>query len=172
MMTDNLEYEKMVLNLMGLLDTEAEHLGQSLVLLDELRGCVIRRKDDELEAMIEKIRVQSVDYQKIQKGRDALIMEISLGLGIEPDQVNLSLLKEQADEETAGMIASRQERLKELIEKLKREYLSTAMLLKECSRINNNMLRALFAPNSRGNTYDAKGKSRWNQQRGLISCKM
>ena len=62
--------------------------------------------------------------------------------------MNLSKLRANLPDERSAVVTQKQQEVVEYVEKLNREVTSTGLLLKECSRLNNSLLRKLFGNGS------------------------
>ena len=157
--------------LLGVLDEELEQIKLSLDYLDRLRAAVIRRNEDELKGLLESVTDQS-PRKAVESKRVAICNKLALVLGCSVSQVNLSKLRANLPDERSAVVAQKQQEVIEYVEKLNRDVTSTGLLLKECSRLNNSLLRKLFGNGSETVTYNVQGKARWEAQRGIVSMRL
>ena len=139
--------------LLAVLDKDVQHIQQSLVWLNELRSLIIKRDDAALSRLLQTIRAESDSYVKNVQQRQALQKDLADALGADGQQVTLSRLEVVVQEEKKAQIASVKTKLRTLVEQLKKEHLSTALLLTECARFNNLLLRAIFDLGRTGTVY-------------------
>ncbi len=157
--------------LLGVLDEEVEQIRVSLDYLDRLRAAVIKRHEDELKDLLGSVTGQS-GRRAVESKRTAVCNKLALVLVCSISQMNLSKLRANLPDERAAVVAQKQQEVIEYVEKLNREVTSTGLLLKECSRLNNSLLRKLFGNGSETVTYNVRGKARWEAQRGVVSMRL
>jgi len=158
--------------LLGVLDEELEQIKFSLDYLDRLRAAVIRRNEDELKGLLESVKDQS-PRTALESKRTAICNKLALVLGCcSISQMNLSKLRANLPDERAAVVAQKQQEVIEYVEKLNRDVTSTGLLLKECSRLNNSLLRKMFGNGSETVTYNVRGKAKWEAQRGVVSMRL
>lgn len=144
--------------LLGVLERDIEHVERTSLHLDELRGFVIKRDEQGLGRLLEEIRIEAQEYS-VNERRRCLIREEMAGLlGFKPEELTLSVLKTRVAGPAKAAIAESQQKLKALVERLRREYVSTVALLSDCARINSLLSKIVF---ERGRTglvcYDSTG---------------
>ena len=85
-------------------------------------------------------------------------MEVTLNilgemLGCDPGQMTLSALQAHLPKTKRAQVAQMKARLRSLIEEFKKEHLSTALLLSDCARFNNLLLKGIFEIGNTGTVY-------------------
>ena len=145
--------ENKVDELLAVLDKDIQHIQQSLSLLDELRSLVIKRDETALGKLLERIRGEADGYRSHELKRQSIREEIAGDLGCGPDKVTLSMLEAKLSNVKKEEVARKKAELISLIKKLKREHLSTALLLSECARINRMLLKDVFKLGNTGTVY-------------------
>jgi len=138
------EIEDKIDELLSILDTDIQHIHETVSKLDELRSLVIRRDEVSLLGLLEAIKAQSQSYAVNELKRQAIRKELAIALGCNLEQVTLSGLEQILKDTKKAQIADRKVKLKTLTEKLKREHLSTTLLLSDCARFNSLVLRSIF----------------------------
>ena len=94
--------------------------------------------------------------------------EKNLDCGVE--QVTLSWLETVLTGEKRTEIVKRRKELRDLTEKLKREYMSTMFLLSDCARFNSVLLRSIFNIGNNGMvTYGSNGSKKHHAGRKLVN---
>jgi len=161
---------ELVDELLSVLDEEIEQIKLSLDYINRLRAAVIKRQEDELKELLASIADES-GRAALESKRDAIRNKLALVLGCRTEQVNLSKLRANLPDERAAVVALKQQETVEYLEKLNRDVTSTGLLLKECSRLNNTLLRKMFG-GSETVTYNDQGKTRWQPQRGVVSMRL
>ncbi len=143
------------------LDNDCKHIHDTISQLNELRELIIRRDDAALGKMLEIVLAKSEDYRKNELNRQSIREELAKELECPVEQITLSTLEENVSETARTKLTETKSKLKSLIEELRKEHLSTALLLNECARINNMLLKSIF---NMGKTdvvsYDSKGTTR------------
>ena len=144
--------------LLGVLDRDIEHIRENLSRLDNLRGLVIKRDDVSLGRLLEAARSESDSYRENESKRRLLRGQLAVALGCSVDQMTLSTLEAELSGEKKARVAERKTRLQALAEKLRKEHLSTAMLLSDCARFNSVLLKGVLELGEAGAiTYSPKG---------------
>jgi flagellar biosynthesis/type III secretory pathway chaperone len=171
MTTQQIRLYGLVDELLGVLDDQVEQIKVSMDYLDRLRAAVIKRQEDELKGLLETVTDES-GRKAVESKRTAICNKLALVLGCSVSQINLSKLRANLPDERSAVVAKKQQEVIEYVEKLNREVTSTGLLLKECSRLNNSLLRKLFGNGSETVTYNVRGKARWEAQRGVVSMRL
>jgi hypothetical protein len=145
-------------DLLGVLQRDIEHLERTLVCLNELRCFVIKRDEKGLTRLLEDIRVESRDYQANEQRRNLIREELSTLLGCKTGELTLSVLTRRLGGAAKAALAESQQRLKMLVGRLQKEYVSTVSLLSDCARINSALLKIMFNRGRSGLVcYDSAG---------------
>jgi len=160
--------------LLAVLDKDIQHIQDSLSWLNELRSLVIKRDDAALSKLLQSIRAQSDSYVSNEQQRQSLRKDLANALGCRVDpvreprledsglqekssngveQVTLSRLASILPEEKKAQVIDIKTKLRALVEQLKKEHLSTSLLLSDCARFNNLLLRAVFDLGKTGTVY-------------------
>ncbi|MHC4500298.1 MAG: flagellar export chaperone FlgN [Planctomycetota bacterium] len=153
-----IEIEGKVDELLVVLDKDIQHIQESLSRLNELRSLVIKRDDAALDGLLEKIRVESDGYAANELKRQSIRKELAIALGCNFEQMTLSRLEAALSEGKEAQVSRRKTRLRSLTKDLKKEQLSTALLLSECARFNRLLLNSIFDLGKTGTTtYNSSG---------------
>jgi hypothetical protein len=139
--------------LLAVLDTDIRHIQQNLSYLNELRSYVIKRDDASLSKLLELIRGRSDSYRSQELKRQSVREELADALGWSLEQVTLSALGSSLPKGKREQVTRKREQLSSLIQELKKEHLSTALLLSECARINRTLLKEIFNLGNSGTVY-------------------
>jgi hypothetical protein len=165
--------EDKVNELLGVLDKDIRHIQQSLSLLDELRSLVIKRGDAALSKMLDRIRNESDGYRNNELKRQSIRQELASALGCSPEQITLSTLEAKLSNAKREEVARKKAELISLIKKLKREHLSTALLLSECARINRTLLKDVFKLGNTGTVYyGSKGATKRQSDMAFVNLQL
>ena len=136
--------EDKVDQLLACLDKDSRHIEQNLSQLNELRRLVIKRDEAALARLLESIRAESDSYRSHESERQSIRRELGEILGCDVRQMTLSALQASLPKAKRTQVTKMKARLRSLIEEFKKEHLSTALLLSECARFNNLLLKSIF----------------------------
>jgi hypothetical protein len=165
-----IEIEANIDELLLCLDNDIKHLRGSLSLLNDLRSLVIKRDEASLGSLLESMQTESDNYKSQELRRYAIRKELSLALGCDPAQVTLSKLEGVLREEEKAQVVKRKAELKALINKLKKEHLSTALLLSECARFNRQLLKSILNFGKTGTVYyDSDGSTKQQSDTAFVN---
>ncbi len=169
MKTEDLTLERVLEDFLQLLDDDILNMELSLIRLDELRSAVIKREDGSLQNLVETIRIQNEDHEKVNCRREKVIHQIAEYFDIEAKNVNVTFLLKRIAGSNREVLLHKQQTLEKMVEKIRAEYSATVMFIQEFSRINKMMLNGIFGSAGSGVVYNEKGKSRHEIERGMIS---
>ncbi len=130
--------------LLTVLDKDIQHIQESLSWLNELRGLVIKRDYAALSKLLQTIQTEADSYAATESQRLSLRKDLANTLGCSVEQVTLSALEAALPEEKKVRIENKKIKLKGLIQELRKEHLSTTLLLSDCARFIRQLLKALF----------------------------
>ncbi|MBN1505476.1 MAG: flagellar export chaperone FlgN [Sedimentisphaerales bacterium] len=165
--------ESKVGQLLGVLDEDIRHLETTLGQLDTLRSLLIKRDDAALDQLLGQIRARTETYAANERRRQALRADLALMLACDASRLTLSKLESMLPERQRAAVSTRQEKLKALVTELKREYMLTSVLVSDCSRFNQRLVRAFFgAGGQTGVTYSPSGATRKQTNATLMSLKL
>ena len=150
--------ENKVDELLAVLDEDIRYIRDGLLQLNELRSSVIKRDDAALNRLLSTIRAKADSYAANESKRQALRKDLANALGCNVEQMTLTKLASRLPIEKKAQVAGKKVELRTLINDLKKEHLSTSMLLSECARFNSLLLRTIFDLGKTGTvTYRANG---------------
>ncbi len=153
--------EDKVDELLACLDKDIRHIQESLLHLNELRRLVIKRDDAALGRLLENIQAESDRYRAHELSRQSIREELANTLGCPLGQMTLSALEASLPEAKKNQVTQMKAELRSLIEELKKEHLGTALLLSECARFNNLLLKGIFDLGRTGTVcYNSNGASK------------
>ena len=160
MKTATIGIEDKVDQLLTVLDRNIRHIMENLSRLNELRALVVKRDDVSLHKLLESIKSEPNDYKENELKRRSLREELAIASGCSLKQMTLSRLEAELSGEKQAEVAERRKKLQTLAEKLKKEHLSTTMLLADCARFNSVLLRSILEFGQAGTTtYSPKGST-------------
>jgi hypothetical protein len=162
--------EDKVDELLLVLDEDIRHIQQSLSRLNELRSMVIKRDDVTLGKLLELIRSESEGYRSHELKRQSIRKELAGALGFGLAQMTLSTLEASLPKGKKEQVTEKKAKLTSLIRELKKEHLSTALLLSECARFNRMLLKGVF---NLGNTktvyYGSNGATKQQSNMAFVN---
>lgn len=147
------EIEDKIEELLICLDKDSQHIEESLSQLNKLRGFVIKRDDSGLSTLLKIIQAESQEYRNNESNRQTIRKELANALGYSTEQLTLSVLEANLPDRHKIQIIKKKSKLMSLIKALKKEYLNTALLLSECARFNNLLLKSIFDLGNTGGIY-------------------
>ncbi len=165
--------QALVAELAGLLDNEIKILDLRCRQMAAMRRHVVDRDDQALCGLLEEIE-ETREFQQTSEQRLVTIRR-ALGEVIDcdiPGGLCLSELIPQLAPDDRSMIDCRRRQIVELAGRLRREHTHTAMLLRECMRINRLLLENLFPKSETVTTYGARGRTSWQPQAGMVDTEL
>lgn len=165
-----IEIEGKVDELLTVLDKDIQHIQESLSKLNELRSLVIKRDDVALGKLLESIQTEMDRNLRHELKRQSIRKELASALGCGLEQMTLSTLEASLPNEKKEQVTRRKAKLKSLIKELKKEHLSTALLLSECARFNRMLLKSVFNLGNTGTVYyGSDGATRQQSDMAFVS---
>ena len=153
MKTTTTEIENKVDKLLTYLDKDSQHIQESLSQLNKLRSYVIKRDDSGLGKLLKIIQAETSSYRNHESKRQTIRKELANALGCNIEQITLSTLEARLPKGKKDQITKKKAKLMSLIKELKKEHLSTILLLSECARFNNLLLKSIFDLGRTGSVY-------------------
>ncbi len=147
------EIEDKVDELLACLDKDCQHIQESLSQLNKLRSLVIKRDDAGLGKLLKIIQAESDSYGSHESNRQTIRKELANALGCNTEQMTLSVLEASLPKGKNAQVTKMKVTLMSLIKELRKEYLSTFLLLSECARFNNLLLKSIFDLGKTGTVY-------------------
>ena len=173
MKTITIEIEEKVDALLACLDKDVQLLQDALLRLDELRRLIIKRDDDALGKLLEKIQIQANDHKSHERNRQSIHRELAAALGYEPRRMTLSVLENVLPKGRKEQITERKAKIKSLVGKFRKEHLETVLLLSECARFNNMLLKSIFDLSKvESFSYNSNGSAKRQTNVALINFKL
>lgn len=158
MNTITIEIENKVGQLLDVLEKDIQRSRHVLLRLDQLRSLVIKRDDHGLSRILAEIKVESGNNKDNEIRRQLLRRDLAKAFECNLEQLTLTRLETRLTGEIKVQVSTVKESLQMVTEKLRKEYLSTAMLLCECARFNRMLLKNIFEFSQRGAvTYSPNG---------------
>ncbi len=167
------EIESKIGELLVCLDKDVRHIEESLSHLNELRSLVIKRDEAALGKLLESIRARSDQYAGHEADRLSIRKDLANMLDCKTEQVTLTALVAWLPEDRREPVMEIQARLRSLTEELKKEHTSTALLLSECARFNNLLLRTVFGLGQTEEVYyNSSGAAKRQRDSALVNLQL
>lgn len=164
------EIEMKVDELLTVLDEDIRHVRTSLSRLDELRSLVVKRDQEALGKLLERIGEESHEYSTNESKRESMRRGFAATLKCEVSDMTLSRLESVLGDPKKTEVAQRKAELRSLTEELKTEYMKTAMLLSDCTRFNRALLRGILELGNTGAaTYGSDGVTKVQNDSVFVS---
>lgn len=159
-------------DLLAVLDRDILHIHVSLSRLSELRSLIIKHDNTALGKLLEGIQTESDSYKNNELKRQSIRKELAAAFGCGLEQVTLSLLEAELTGEKKAQVAEKKAMLRVLTNQLKKEHLSMSLLLSDCVRFNNVLLKSIFELGKSGTiTYDSGGFSKRQTDGGFVNLR-
>jgi hypothetical protein len=156
--------------LLAVLDKDIEHIQDSLLRLDKLRSLLIKPNNGSLDRLLENIQADSDGYAANETKRQSIRRELAATLGCDVEEMTLSKLEAYLPEQKKDQIVEKKIKLRSLTEELKKEHLSTAMLLSDCARFNSLLLKTIFDFGKAGTVYyDSDGSAKRQSDAAFVN---
>ena len=153
-----IEIENKVDELLIVLSRDVENLQKNLERLNDLRSFVIKRDNNALDKLLNAIRLESTDYSDNESQRCSLRRQLATAFGCSDKQITLTMLESVLQEDRKSQVSRIKTKIRTLAQELRKEYLSTSMLLSECAKFNSQLLNSILEmANAGAGTYGSKG---------------
>ena len=173
MKTAEIEIEDKVDKLLAVLDKDIEHIQQSISFLNELRSLVIKRDDAALSKLLERIQSETNNDKGHQSERQLIRKELASFFNCDCEEMTLSKLEANLPKEKQTLVTTKRTKLQTLINELKKEHISTALLLSECARFNRLLLKSVMGlGGSETVTYNSNGAATRHNDRVFVNLKL
>lgn len=159
---------KAVDELTTVLDQEIELLELKRLQMANLYAAIVERDDAVMETLLEQMEHAQRHQEAVDARMAAIRAIMAKSMGAAPATVRLAMLVEMLPAEMSAAIAVRREKIVDLADRLRKQHMSTSLLLRECSRINRMMLEALLSGPAALTTYGTGGKTEWRSREGLL----
>jgi hypothetical protein len=168
-----IELSRKAEDLLDILERDIEHIERTVLQLNELRGFVIKRDEKGLGRLLEDIRAEGQEYPANEQRRRLIRERLSELLGCDAHELTLSILKTHVPEPAKTAIVESQKKLRALVGRLQREYVSTVALLSDCARINSLLLKIVFGRSRTGLVcYDSAGQAARESDAAFMSMRL
>ena len=147
--------------LVAVLETDVRHIQESLTLLDRLRSLLVKHDETGLQELLQQLRAEADAYASVEARRQRLRRHLAALLDVPTDELTLSRLAGALPAALGQSVACQRKALRDLVDRLGREYRSTSLLLADCVRFNSALFRAVFQQGKNETVvYGATGEAR------------
>jgi len=165
--------EEKVDALLVCLDKDVRHLQEGLLQLGELRRLVIKRDDAALGRLLDKIQIETDNYRRHERKRQSIQQELAAILGYDLRQMTLSALETILPQKRKDQVTERKVKIRSLVEEFRKEHLGTVLLLSECARFNNMLLKNIFDLSKvESFSYNSNGAAKRQTDMALIDLQL
>jgi hypothetical protein len=165
--------EEQINELLDCLDKDIKHIHKSISQLNEMRKLVIKRDDIALGKLLQNIQNETDAYKNNESNRQSIRKELANAFGFTIEQMTLSTLESSLPDAKRAQITERKTQLQSLIIGYKKEHLGTAMLLAECARFNNLLLKSIFDfRKTEGVCYDSSGTAERETDMAFVNLQL
>ena len=154
--------------LIKMLDREVDLLDLRCVQLAGLSRASIERDDETMESLLTEIENTQLRQESTDREMDALRRGLAGLLGWPVARTRLGNLAEVLSGPRREAVAARRTCIAALIEQLRRQHMSTALVVAESARINRMLLESLCPQSRRVTTYGVGGESSWRPDAPLV----
>lgn len=166
----NSDIELQVDELLKGLDADARNLQNSLSLLNELRGLVIKRDEVALRRLLKTIQTGAASTAEAGAQRESARRKLADSLGWQIGETTLSRLETVVSGRRRIEISEKKAQLMSLTGALRTEYSRTSLLLSECARFNRLLLENILqSGRTRGVTYASDGSTKQQSQTAFVN---
>jgi hypothetical protein len=132
--------------LIAVLEADARHIQESLLLLDRLRSLLVKHDEAGLQQLLQQLRQQADAYAQVEVRRQRLRRQMAALLDCPVTEMTLSRLTAVLPPDLSRTVTHQRTVLRDLVDRLGREYRNTSLLLTDCVRFNHALFRAVFQP--------------------------
>ncbi len=155
--------------LLAVLDEEISLLNRKGDELETLSNTIVERDEERMQQLLVQMEQTHQAQAAADVRLDALRNTIAPRIGCDPREMKLSCLIEQLGEPDRLTVEYRREQIILLSERLREQYMATAMLLAESQRINRILLEGILSQGPTVNTYSAAGSDSWHPGGTLLN---
>lgn len=167
------EIENKVDQLFLVLDRDIQYIWGNLSTLNEMRDLVASRDDVSLHKLLESVKSKSTNYKENETKRQSLRKELAVALDCSIEQMTLTRLQSELSGQIKDEVTRRKIKLQTLSDQLKKEHLSTTMLLADCSRFNSMMLNGILkCGQSETATYGPNGSAQRQTNSAFVNFQL
>ncbi len=164
------EHERILGELVALLDREIEVLNLRGEQLEALGPVMLRRDDRGMERLLADIERTQREGTDLDARIAATRRRACDALGASGPDARVGEIAELAREPFRSQLLHRRERILALAAGLQQRNFRTALTLFECARINRLLLRTLLPPERSVTTYGAAGANTWCDRTGAFDA--
>ncbi len=155
--------------LLAVLDDDLRYTESTVGQLDTLRTLLIKRDEKALEQLLRDLQELGRARETLEQRRQTARRNLSGELNVDAEDLTLTVLRKALSGPRQAAVAQRQTQLKAQVARLRREYRLTQILLLDCARFNQSLMRVFFgAAGSRQTTYGATGAVRHRTDMAMV----
>jgi hypothetical protein len=132
--------------LIAVLEADVRHIQESLLLLDQMRSLLVKHDETGLQQLLHQLREEADAYAQVESRRQRLRRQLAALLDCPVAEMTLSRLAAALPPDLSQTVAHQRTAIRDLVDRLDREYRNTSLLLTDCVRFNRALFRAVFQP--------------------------
>jgi hypothetical protein len=166
------QWQKMMPDLLALLDEEIELLGLRTRQFGDLYEVILHRLDEKMDSLLEEMTAAQQQQAELDEKLHSIRIMIARAMKRPMGEIRLSELVNLLDGESQRLLRDKRQQIILLAERLKRKHLTTALLLGQSARINRRLIESLLPRSETLTTYGLGGAKPWQTSPGLVDAEM
>ena len=154
--------------LVKMLDREIDLLDLRCIQLAGLSRASIDRDDEGMESLLAEIENTQFRQESTDRELHSLRRGLADLLGWPISQTRLGVLTGALSGDRRDAVADRRRQIVALIAQLRRQHMSTSLVVAESARINRMLLESLCPQSRQVTTYGVRGESSWRGDSPLV----
>lgn len=163
---------KYVLELAGVLEQETVLYDEIFAISQNKTNIIVQGKVGELDNMVKLEQAMVLKLGKLEDARESLVRQITQAIGLEPEEITLTVLMEKLKGEEAKKLKDCQQALSDVIGKLKSTNDLNAKLIKNSLEYIEFSLNLMTSTNAGTNSYGSTGLAGDTKKRSLFDVKL
>ena len=166
------QVEPLARQLADVLDEAIDLEGTVLEELKDLSVAATARDDRAMEALMNRLRETRDRLETAERRRQGVRLEIAAATGCPAEEVTVEALARLLGPGEAAALRARRDRVRQVTETVRAQYLRTAMFLAEFARVNRSLLEGLLPRRTDARTYGTRGEDSWQPEPGLFDARL
>jgi hypothetical protein len=158
--------------LFAFLDDSLASLQDMLGKLNELRTAVIRRDQNSLQEMSDRMPEMTTLQNDMQRRQRQICQAFAGPLNCPVEKINISYLTLFLEGPKADELKSKQRLLQDLVGRLSSERRATELLLRECEKLNRIILDGIIGRANQSCTYGSAGRLQRQLHCAILSTRI
>ena len=169
MILANPTLDRLLPDLLALLDSQVVSLGKRLGQMQELSQAMLDRSQERMDELLDEMEKAQQEQQLADIRLSAMRTTLARAVKVPVASFRLSHMLNLLPPDKSADLQFRRQQVIELAQRLRSEHMRAAVLLTEASRVNRMLLEALMG--SAGVlTYGQGGTTNWNRRHGVVNA--